>query len=893
MYPALVVIMTTSLTTTDSGGVDLSERPQLCTVNGVKVLFAIKTSSKSKYADNLKHMCDTWGKTWCDGNVTALSDNSSSSNNKDMRALFPRLTIFEVPDSNNFGNYKGYFDKATGDYKGYIDEATRRERMLIAFRAQIIKLIALFEIFKALPTALTSDTWLCYLDDDMYVNVPALVSELRGVPLPLTGPGRWIADAGITPGQQWKSNSTGEPPMYSNGGFCMDSVLALAVANSILTEYAIHKDRVLGMGPDDTGFASWIRRQLGHTVVDSKAWFSQNSAPVRLDGGDGPDIEPGGGAESLTLGKVNMRVGPDHYELARKKLISGHDLDRAFLRQRKERIPLDALAQVSVIAINNQGGNLDFDVLARRLDQPQPTTVSEKWALWHTFISKQWQNKGLALTVDKMVKPTALRTRKSGYDLPLLNAYAEASLNCNIDCPIDPLSRLQQSGIRGRCFNIHFSEGPGRWGNQVLRVLSHFTTLMMHGAASIKLIGKWPVGLIKGTDTFTHPGLVNSKRDERSDCIDVKATSWRFQNIKINDTAPPASANLADMFFLKQYMKMQSQLSPFLFACSAIPASVSCPSSHPYAYRPAENFDYCCATGNSQDTLGINSGPRAGRSTTCAEAQFIRCSVPPCADYVNKSNHKDDNALPSMPNCIDMDRQYAVVTLKSAAHTVTWKDVVVIHFRHGDVIRAQREKVPNLNHLQPPCAFYKDVILHGRRGAPFPFVILVSGVYSRDEIGPCEAEIETMFPEKVINTTRFKHDHLGAINDPMLIDLALLTNAVNLVESHSTMTMATVLLSTQLRRHFFVTMPHTVTSDHPLWPNIMGRRMHARQLYRKSRVSQYGYYIRDLFGDPKGVIDVNKDMTREVVHEGIEYAKKHSIFERLKGYDGNMVKTLI
>ena len=49
----------------------------------------------------------------------------------------------------------------------------------------------------------------------------------------------------------------------------------------------------------------------------------------------------------------------------------------------------------------------------------------------------------------------------------------------------------------------------------------------------------------------------------------------------------------------------------------------------------------------------------------------------------------------------------------------------------------------------------------------------------------------------------------------------------------------------------------------------------------------------DLFGDPKGVIDVNKDMTHEVVHEGIEYAKKHSIFERLKGYDGNMVKTLI
>lgn len=60
-----------------------------------------------------------------------------------------------------------------------------------------------------------------------------------------------------------------------------------------------------------------------------------------------------------------------------------------------------------------------------------------------------------------------------------------------------------------------------------------------------------------------------------------------------------------------------------------------CPATHPFAYRPAANFDFCCASADDNaGHAGINSSPdRMSRSNSCKDNDYFRCGVPPCADY--------------------------------------------------------------------------------------------------------------------------------------------------------------------------------------------------------------------------------------------------------------------
>ena len=60
----------------------------------------------------------------------------------------------------------------------------------------------------------------------------------------------------------------------------------------------------------------------------------------------------------------------------------------------------------------------------------------------------------------------------------------------------------------------------------------------------------------------------------------------------------------------------------------------TCPSTHPWAYRPDHHFDYCCAsTMDKAGNVGANFGPRATRGKSCKSNHFVRCSAPPCKDY--------------------------------------------------------------------------------------------------------------------------------------------------------------------------------------------------------------------------------------------------------------------
>lgn len=65
------------------------------------------------------------------------------------------------------------------------------------------------------------------------------------------------------------------------------------------------------------------------------------------------------------------------------------------------------------------------------------------------------------------------------------------------------------------------------------------------------------------------------------------------------------------------------------------PSSSICPATHPWAYRPASNFDYCCTTGDDKHGhVGINSFVnRSLRGNSCRGDDYIRCPVKPCIDY--------------------------------------------------------------------------------------------------------------------------------------------------------------------------------------------------------------------------------------------------------------------
>jgi len=61
----------------------------------------------------------------------------------------------------------------------------------------------------------------------------------------------------------------------------------------------------------------------------------------------------------------------------------------------------------------------------------------------------------------------------------------------------------------------------------------------------------------------------------------------------------------------------------------------SCPADYPFAYRPVDGFDYCCASANDDNGhIGINANAaRCGRADTCETGKYTACLNPPCSDY--------------------------------------------------------------------------------------------------------------------------------------------------------------------------------------------------------------------------------------------------------------------
>ena len=66
-----------------------------------------------------------------------------------------------------------------------------------------------------------------------------------------------------------------------------------------------------------------------------------------------------------------------------------------------------------------------------------------------------------------------------------------------------------------------------------------------------------------------------------------------------------------------------------------LPLSSQCPKDYPYAYRPNNNLDRCCASINDRyGNVGINAIHNKGkRASSCQNDSYVSCMSPPCSDY--------------------------------------------------------------------------------------------------------------------------------------------------------------------------------------------------------------------------------------------------------------------
>jgi len=209
--------------------------------------FFIKACGKRPWFDRAVAIADSWAKD-TDGKITFLFDNNNHQAVDDFAQTRPWLSVRHVEGTDDQGGYKGR-DKS-GDSK----EA--------AWHAQRVKTRAVFSSFLEIPPAYRPE-WVCYIDDDMLVNVDVLKIDLveKSVSSQCS-PNCVIADKH----QHGKIQ-------FSAGGWCMQYTLVLQISHLLSTN---NDEQLNWSATDDLDFhQKLLQNALGVTVLDSDKWLSE------------------------------------------------------------------------------------------------------------------------------------------------------------------------------------------------------------------------------------------------------------------------------------------------------------------------------------------------------------------------------------------------------------------------------------------------------------------------------------------------------------------------------------------------------------------------------------------------------------------------------------------
>jgi len=311
------------------------------------ILLVVKSSTaKKKYVDRLRNILGTYG-TFCAHRITALTDDADLPALKRVQSDFPNLNVEIVRDNTAFG---AYHDASMGsESEGKVAQAKKNK--------------ALFQFYQRVAPSVpdTKSLWLCYVDDDMYVNIPSLQAELK------TTSG-WIGDTGINPycgSYKWDYRVR-----YTIGGWCMDRPTADAIA-AYTVDYAPEAYT------DDVKFCclvyEYFKSEKRQSVApkNSNAWFSEYTVPIKSLG------------NTATLDKAPVRYwkkGHPH-EMVMDLSHYDHTEQGEVVTAESMDVPLDLLSDVSVI--NPSQIKPWKTKLASRVGSTKPTDV---WGNWHQLM---------------------------------------------------------------------------------------------------------------------------------------------------------------------------------------------------------------------------------------------------------------------------------------------------------------------------------------------------------------------------------------------------------------------------------------------------------------------------------------------------------------------------
>lgn len=203
---------------------------------------------ESQLTYRARSIAETWGKDAGAGHITFLFDNVNKEEVDTFGRSHPWVTIRHIEGTDKQGDYKRGRDRGP------------------AYEAQRTKTRAVFVEFDLLQQ---KPDWICYLDDDMMVNVKNLEQDLFEK-AKVCSPQCFVADAQI------RSKTRRNLPAYTVGGWCMESYLADRVAKMLEGK---SDAEVNFINQDDLGFSRFMRLTMRVWATNSNLWYSELSRP--------------------------------------------------------------------------------------------------------------------------------------------------------------------------------------------------------------------------------------------------------------------------------------------------------------------------------------------------------------------------------------------------------------------------------------------------------------------------------------------------------------------------------------------------------------------------------------------------------------------------------------
>ena len=225
-----------------------SARPLGCpTSTSRTVYYLIKTSSSDPYFSRTLRSLGSWLQ-WVHGRFGLLTDDRSHENNEQLQCVVPRSAFLMVHDPHSMAARVHELEK----------NGSRRD-INAAYLAQRDKTRLAWRTF----LTARSEDWLCYLDDDLHVDVPALEQDLAALDHERA---LMVANRFLHNSARLNNCSLANASClhYSQGGWCMTRPAVAA----LYTKHDAWKNS------DDVGLGRWVA-QRNVTLLDSVRWVTE------------------------------------------------------------------------------------------------------------------------------------------------------------------------------------------------------------------------------------------------------------------------------------------------------------------------------------------------------------------------------------------------------------------------------------------------------------------------------------------------------------------------------------------------------------------------------------------------------------------------------------------